>query len=424
MLSSKERVVVERIDSMTDEMLGFLQQLVRIPSVNPPGENYRECASLIGDMLWRFGYEVDYIEAQGLPESTSAYPRVNVVARLPGLHPHPTLHFNGHLDVVPPGKGWTIEPFAGTICNGRIYGRGVTDQKSGIAASLFAIEAVRRSGYKLLGSIEQSATVDEESGGFAGVAYLAQNNYFNRESIDYVMITEPLGYDRVCLGHRGVFWFEVIMRGRTAHGSLPFLGTSAIDRMARLIVLIEGQLKPRLAMRRTTMPVVPETARSASININSIVGGQPVEYLQTPCVADTCRAIFDRRLIIEENFTDVRNEILALIESLRKGDRDLEYELNDLMVVQPAMTASDSKLVSTISEAIRESLGVQPPLIASPGTYDQKHFSRIAGIDQCIAYGPGILDLAHRPDEYCEISHLVSACKAMAIAAMRLVGIN
>jgi succinyl-diaminopimelate desuccinylase len=108
---------------------------------------------------------------------------------------------------------------------------------------------------------------------------------------------------------------------------------------------------------------------------------------------------------------------------LRADDAELQYELKDLMIVHPTMTAPESTLVKTMSAVITETVGREPPLIASPGTYDQKHFSRIAGIEQCIAYGPGILKLAHQPDEYCEIEHLVSACKAMALGTMRLVGV-
>jgi succinyl-diaminopimelate desuccinylase len=422
MLTSPEAAVTARVDELSDEMVEFLRQLVRLPTVNPPGANYADCAAFIGDKLKEFGYEVRYVEAKGLPECTREHPRVNVIGRREGLRPRPTLHFNGHLDVVPPGAGWTVDPFAAIVRDGKIYGRGVTDQKAGIAASIFAIEAIRRAGVKLTGAIEQSATVDEESGGFAGVAYLARNGYISRDAIDFVVITEPLDYDRICLGHRGVYWFEVAMRGRIAHGSQPFLGASAIDRMARLIERIERELKPELGKRRTRMPVEPDGARSATINVNSICGGQPVDAPQTPCVADLCRAIFDRRFLIEEKLEDVRSEVIELIERLRSEDGDLSYELKDLMIVHPVMTAPEVELVQTMSEAIVASIGRRPPLIASPGTYDQKHFARLAGIEQCVAYGPGILNLAHQPDEYCEIEHLVLSCKAMAVAAMRLLG--
>jgi succinyl-diaminopimelate desuccinylase len=422
MPDSIETAVINRVDGLADEMVEFLRELVRIPTINPPGANYRDCAEFIGKKLKAFGYEVRYVEAEGLPECTRDFPRINVIGRLDGARQRPSLHFNGHLDVVPPGAGWTIYPFDAVARDGRIYGRGVTDQKAGIAASIFAVEAIRRQGINLGGAVEQSATVDEESGGFAGVAYLARKGFFNRDSIDYVIITEPLDYDRICLGHRGVYWFEVAVRGRIAHGSMPFLGISAIDGMARLIERIDRELKPKLALRRTRMPVEPDGARSATINVNAIAGGQLIDLPQTPCVADLCRATFDRRFLLEEDFEDVRAEMIELIERLREEDGDLCYEMKDLMVVHPTMTSSEAELVRTMSSAIIESVGRRPPLIASPGTYDQKHFARLAGIDQCIAYGPGILNQAHQPDEYCEIDHLILSCKAMAIATMRLLG--
>lgn len=418
-----ETSILTRVDELAEEMVEFLRQLVRIPTINPPGENYADCANLIGAKLKEFGYETEFVTAEGLPECSAQFPRVNVIGRMRGEHATPTLHFNGHLDVVPAGEGWTVDPFAAVVRDGRIYGRGVTDQKAGIAASIFAVEAIRRAGIKLAGSVEQSATVDEESGGFAGVAYLARNGHFRREAIDYVIITEPLDYDRICLGHRGVYWFEVLTRGRTAHGSMPFLGASAIDRMARFIAEIEHQLKPKLQLRRTMMPVEPEGARSATINVNSVSGGQPIDGIQTPCVADLCRAIFDRRFLLEENFEDVRGELIELLDRLQTDDEDFSYQMNDLMIVHPTMTSPESELVTTMTSAITSSVGRRPPLIASPGTYDQKHFARIAGIEQCIAYGPGILNLAHQPDEYCEIEHLILSCKAMALGAIRLLSV-
>jgi succinyl-diaminopimelate desuccinylase len=415
-----ETKILKQVDTLVDEMTAFLQALVRIPTINPPGANYADCARLIGAQLKAFGYEVQYVTAEGLPECTSQHPRVNVMGRLPGGAARPTLHFNGHLDVVPPGAGWTKDPFAAVIEDGRLYGRGVTDQKAGIAASIFAVEALRRAGVKLAGTVEQSATVDEESGGFAGVAYLAQQGYFRRAALDYVVITEPLDYDRICLGHRGVYWFEIVLHGRTAHGSMPFLGVNAIDGMARLLARLESELKPRLQQRRTRMPVEPAAARAATLNVNAIGGGQPLDVRQTPCVADQCRALFDRRFLLEEDFAEVRGELEQFVREV--SAEGLRYELNDLLVVQPTMTDPTTKLVQTMSSAIHATLGQTPPLIASPGTYDQKHFVRWAGVEQCIAYGPGILDLAHQPDEYCELEHVRRACQAMALATVRLLG--
>lgn len=405
------------------EMVAFLQAFTAIPTVNPPGENYEACGQWLGERLLEFGYDVRYVRPEGRPEHTRQHPRVNVIGSLRGISARPLLHFNGHFDVVPVGDGWTVDPFAGVLRDGKIFGRGVTDQKAGIAASIFAVEAIRRAGVRLRGAVEQSATVDEESGGFAGMAYLAEHGYVSRKRTDYVIITEPLNVDRVCLGHRGVYWCEVTTLGRIAHGSMPFLGVNAISKMGEFILAIEHELKPLLRGRTTTMPVEPPEARHASININSLSGGQPGSGFQTPCVADRCQAILDRRFLIEEPVDEVRNEIRAILEGISRRDPDFRFEMNDLMTVLPIQTDAASPLVTTMAGAVRDVLGIEPPLIASPGTYDQKHVMRLGLVEQCIAYGPGILDLSHQPDEYCRLDHLVEATKAMALAAMRLLGV-
>src|SRR6185312_5394707 len=228
----------------------------------------------------------------------------------------PVVHLNGHIDVVPAGAGWTVEPFAGIVRDGRIYGRGVCDMKAGIAASVFAAEAIERAGVALPGTIEISGTVDEESGGFAGVAYLAEAGRIQSGRTDFVIIPEPLNVDRICIGHRGVYWFEVTARGRIGHGSMPFLGVNAIDGMGRLLQSVREVLMPALSSRRTAVPVVPPGARHATINVNGVDGGQPIDGIQTPCVADLCRAVFDRRFLIEEGFDATRQEIVQLVDRI------------------------------------------------------------------------------------------------------------
>jgi len=336
----------------------------------------------------------------------------------------PTLHFNGHTDVVPPGEHWTVDPFGGLVRDGRIYGRGACDMKGGIAAALFAAAAVREAGVDLRGSLEFSATVDEETGGFAGMDHLAREGLISPERTSYVIIPEPFGPGRICLGHRGVYWFRLDTIGRTAHGSMPFLGISAISQMERILRQIESSLAPRLRKRISDMPVDPQEARRATINVNGIYGGQTDGGVGSPCVADRCTAIFDRRFLKEESFDGVREEIQAMIGELTAADPDFKAELSDLMVVHPVETDRDAELVRTASRAIEDLQDSPPEYVASPGTYDQKHVHNTGGVKQCIAYGPGLLHLAHQPDEYCEIEHLVQSCKVMALASVRLLGVN
>ena len=412
--------VIDEIDRAADEIVELTADLVRIPTINPPGDAYEPCARFLGERLERHGFAIEYITATGRPEHSPSYPRVNVVGTRRGDRARPVVHLNGHIDIVPAGDGWTVDPFAGVVRDGKIFGRGVCDMKAGIAAAVFAAEAIRRAGVAVPGTIEISGTVDEESGGFAGVAWLCQTGRIAKARTDYVIIPEPLNVDRICVGHRGVYWSELTTHGRVAHGSMPFLGVSAIDGMTEVLAAIRRELQPVLGGRVTAMPVVPPGARHATINVNAIDGGQPLDGIQTPCVADRCRAIFDRRFLIEEGFAAAKEELEALIRRTLESTRGVEYELRDLMVVEPVLTPPGSPLIAALDRAIRRVLGTEPTLIASPGTYDHKHVARIADIPHCVAYGPGELELAHQPDEYCRVDDLVKATKVLALATLDL----
>jgi acetylornithine deacetylase/succinyl-diaminopimelate desuccinylase-like protein len=146
-------------------------------------------------------------------------PRPSVIGRLPGAGDRPLLHFTGHYDVVPAGGGWSVDPYGGEIRGGNLYGRGASDQKSGIAAQIFALKALRKTGLPLAGTILSSATPDEETGGFAGLGYLVERGIVSRDNTDFCVITECLGVDSICLGHRGTLWLELETRGRQCHGS-------------------------------------------------------------------------------------------------------------------------------------------------------------------------------------------------------------
>jgi succinyl-diaminopimelate desuccinylase len=415
-----DRVTAE-VDRARDELVALTADLVRIPTVNPPGDHYDACAHFLGDDLRRRGFAVEYIVADQRPEHTARHPRVNVVGSRRG-GPGKLVHLNGHIDVVPAGDGWTVEPFAGIVRDGRIFGRGVCDMKAGIAAAVFAAEAIERAGIRLPGTIEISGTVDEESGGFAGVAHLAEIGRIAKGRTDFVIIPEPLNVDRICIGHRGVYWFEVTAHGRMGHGSMPFLGVSAIDGMGRLLQSVRETLMPALAARQTAVPVVPPGARHATINVNGIEGGQPVDGIQTPCIADLCRAVFDRRFLLEEGFEAARQEIAELVAGVARDAPDVRFDVRDLMVVHPTKTPDDSPVIAALDRSIRRVLGKTPALVASPGTYDHKHVARIAGVPHCVAYGPGELELAHQPDEHCRIDDLVNAAKVIALATLDLMG--
>ena len=411
-----------RIESKTEDLIDLARELIRIPTINPPGDAYTPCAELLGGRLQKHGFEVRYLRAEGVVGDSDKYPRTNVIARFEGKKPGPCVHFNGHIDVVAVGKGWTVEPFAGITDQGRLYGRGSCDMKGGLAASVIAVEALIEEVDVLPGSIEISGTADEESGGYGGVAYLARQGLFSKPRVDHVIIPEPLNVDRVCLGHRGVWWAEIETFGRIAHGSMPFLGDCAVRHMAAVLARIERELYPKLAKKRTAMPVAPEGARQSTLNINSIHGGlaEDFEGLPSPLVPDSCRMVIDRRFLIEENLSDVKQEVVDILEAVAADRPTFRYNLRDVMEVLPTMTDADAAVVRAVSREIETVLGYPPEHIVSPGTYDQKHIFRLGHLKDCIAYGPGILDLAHQPDEYVVIDDMVQAAKVMAGAALDL----
>lgn len=417
--------LIREIDERRDDLVALTRDLLRIPTLNPPGENYREICDYLADRLKKSGFEIELVRAFGTPGDSEKYPRWNVIARREGDQTGDCVHFNSHIDVVDVGHGWTRDPFGGELEDGRIYGRGACDMKGGLAASIVAAEAFLAIHPNFAGAIEISGTADEESGGYGGVAYLAEKGYFDPGRVQHVIIPEPLNKDRICLGHRGVWWAEVETYGEIAHGSMPFLGDCAVRHMGAVLDEMENSLFPALAQKRTEMPVVPEGARQSTLNINSIHGGQAegdadFTGLPSPCVPDSCRMIVDRRFLLEENIDEVRAEFLQVLKDV-EGKRDtFRYDVRELHRVLPTMTDKDAPVVRTVARAIEETLGKEAEFVVSPGTYDQKHIDRIGKLKNCIAYGPGILDLAHKPDEYVGVEDMLDSAKVMGRSLIEL----
>lgn len=414
-----DRLMAE-IEARRADLVGLTQDLVRIPTLNPPGARYRDICEYLAARLAPQGFEIDFVRAIGAPGDSDAFPRWNLVARVGG--DGPCVHFNSHHDVVEVGHGWTRDPFGGVVEGDRVYGRGACDMKGGLAASVIAAEAFRWVYPGHRGAVEISATADEESGGYGGVAYLAQHGYFAKGRVDHVIIPEPLNKDRICLGHRGVWWAEIETQGRIAHGSMPFLGDSAIRHMGAVLAEIEERLYPVLAGRLTAMPVVPEGARAATLNINSVHGGQDEgDGLPAPCVADRCRIVIDRRWLIEESVDAVKAEMRAVVDRVAER-RGFAFTMRDLFEVAPVMADRDAAVVRSTAAAVERVLGRHPEFVASPGTYDQKHIDRIGKLKDCIAYGPGLLHLAHQPDEWVGIGDMEDSAKVMALVLKDLLG--
>jgi succinyl-diaminopimelate desuccinylase len=412
-----------RIEARRDEMAALCADLIRVPTPNPPGENYRDACDLVALRLAARGFGIETIRAEGAPGDSDRHPRWNMIARREGAGPGETVHFNSHIDVVEAGHGWTADPWGGEIRDGHVWGRGACDMKGGLAASVVAVEAFLDARPGFAGAVEISCTADEESGGLGGVAHLAERGRFAH--VGHVIIPEPLDPDRVCLGHRGVWWAEIETHGSIAHGSMPFLGDCAVRHMAAVIAEMEASLFPALEARETAAPVVPPAARRATLNINALHGGEPEQEagysgLPAPNVPHRCRMTIDRRWLIEEDLDGVKAEIRALLDRVAARRPGFRYAMRDLFEVRPTLTDRDAPVVRAVSEAIERALGKPPEYVVSPGTYDQKHIDRIGRLKNCIAYGPGVLDLAHQPDEWVGIDDMVESATVMGFALAEL----
>jgi succinyl-diaminopimelate desuccinylase len=273
----------------------------------------------------------------------------------------------------------------------------------------------------LLGSVEQSGVVDEESTGNrnAGMGLLVERGYISPERTNYVVITEPLDVDNICLGHRGAIWGEIEVMGRLSHGSTPQSGVNALEQMAGFIAEATQTLVPQLQQRINRHPVVPPTANAASLSFTMIQGGTNVNS-----VPDTCMVAFDRRLVTDETLDDARNELFALLEQRAQTIPDFRYEYKERYAAAPTWVSQETPLVQSFTAAIQTVFHRAPGYVCSPGTDDQRFVVQNASIEQCIVYGPGEIKQAHIIDESLAITDLLASIQVMALAAAFLLGIE
>ena len=411
--------VYQAVEDREDELVAFMREFVAIDTENPPGRNYREAASFLEDELTDRGYGVDLVEvprsvvAEQYPDLTD-HDRINVVARTGERPEGPHIHFTGHFDVVPAGEDWTTDPYDPVRKDGRLYGRGTSDMKSGIAASLFAIDALEAADVPLEGTITQSMTVDEETGGFTGLGYLVDRGHVNPDNTDYCVYTECFDSSRVCLGHRGVLKFHVTADGEKAHGCMAHDGRNAVMAMNELLTLV-SDYEDRLHDRRTDLPVVPPESRRSDIAATMIEAGYSENV-----VPDRCRATFYRVLIPGEDVENVRSEIRSLLTDAELATgHTFDYE--EIMYAEPTSVPEDGTVSKAYMDNIRR-FHDDPSFVVSPGSDDQRFVVNDAGIEECIVYGPGRLDQAHVADEFVPIEEILTAAKVMAASTMDLLG--
>ncbi|HEX3723857.1 MAG TPA: M20 family metallopeptidase [Nitrolancea sp.] len=388
--------VIEQINE--DEVIAFLRELVRIPSVNPPGD-VRTAIQVCADKLAAEGFDVSFIKEDET--------KPNMVAELK-RGDGPTLLFNAHLDVVPTGQesAWSHPPFAADLADGRVYGRGAGDDKASVTAQVMGAIAVARSGVALNGRLIVNEVADEEIGGALGAHLVATS-----ESIkpDFVIVGEQT-FNRICIGEKGGAGTRVVVHGRAAHGALPWEGVNAIEGMARVITALQSELWPVLEQR--THPYFHHSSATISI----IEGG-----VKTNVVPDTCEIYVDRRIIPGENPEDVVTEIRAVAEKAVEGIPGMRVEVDFAHFGgrEAILNEPDSEIVRGMLKA-NEYLGFDTNLTGFSMGTDGRHFAEL-GVPTII-YGPGDPALAHQPDEWVGVDEVLDATKAYALAVVSFLG--
>ena len=389
-MRTADDAVLGRIDD--DETLGLLATLVRTPSENPPGGEIR-VAAVLADFLRSAHFD---------PELHEIEPgRANLSALLDSGAPGPTLMLNGHLDTMPAGPGWSVDPHGGLVREDRLFGLGAADQKGGLAAMAVAAKAVQQAGVIVRGRLLLTAVMDEEGHGRGARELIAQGT-----RADWAVITEPteLGLVRASNGQIN---FELTVRGEAAHGSTPEAGRNAIDGAARLVVSLQEEAR-RLHERRH--PLVGPT----TLNVGTIHGG-----VVPSIVPAECRLTLDRRVIPGETVESAIRELDMLLDRQRERDPSLHVERRVLMAVPPVDVPEDTPLCQIMREAITAIVGTDLGFTGPRGTTDAATF-QAAGIPTLI-FGPGsLVRAAHRADESVALDEVHAAARVLALTILRL----
>lgn len=403
------------IEAHQDTLVTYLSDLIRIPTVNPPGTDYKELAAYCAQILRELSLdpqvlEVPNEELPALAPQAAGHSRYNVVAKRRGRSAKPGLHLSGHYDVVPAGAGWSRDPFTPAIEDGRVYGLGSSDQKGGIASILGLCHALHDLGMELEGELSVSFTPDEETGGFAGMGYLVDQGLVEA---DMAIITEPSQPNLIKLGHRGALWLRLTTIGRTAHGSMAFVGINAYEKMVKVSQKLLDLL-PSFAGVVSSYPTEREEEQHPMMMLGGVVRGG----VKTNVVPDRCMITIDRRLIPEEEIGDAYAQIMGAIQAAQREDPEIQVEVETELEVEAASIPPDSPLCRDLALAHRDIYGVAPRLVISPGFNDPRFLIKRAGIPT-VTYGPGILKQAHQPDEYVNVADLVKATQVLGLMAVR-----
>jgi succinyl-diaminopimelate desuccinylase len=340
-----------------EQLTDLLIRLVRIPSINPPGGEL-PVARLLGSTWAEAGFEVRYDEfAEG---------RANVIGRR-RWGSGPSLLLNGHMDVQPPGQGWSVGPFEGIVDGDRLYAQGAEDMKAGLAAmTVAAVNYAKTS--PTSGELILTAVADEMCGGLHGSKRLVEQKL----SADFACVCEPTG-DQLYLAHRGAIWLRLEVTGRSAHGGRPWLGRNAINAMLAWLTALQDWAPTTL--RRNDHQLLPDN----TLNIGGISGGHKINVVSDGCTADV-----DLRHLPDADVSGLVDEVYAIAA---RTITDFDFTVEVTHTVDPMETPESNPIVGICRRAFAQATGRPLELGGTAGFQDAHYFSRDLGIPT-VMFGP------------------------------------
>lgn len=395
--------ICEAITRYRAEILEFTQNLVAIPSENPPGVAYQACTQLLEAKLQDMGLDYQIIE---VPKASSndPYPRYCLLAFYGSGQG--TLYFHGHYDVVPAANKAQFHP---KVKGGKLWGRGTSDMKGGLVAMLYAVKALQDCHFEPQGRIGLTIVPDEETGGLRGSQYLTERGLLGEDGIGMLMPECTSGV--IWTANRGAISLRITVRGRAVHVCLQHEGVNAFEGMLAVAQALLP-LKSHVEKRATAYNIEPKAARHSIL----MLGGRCQGGTNFNVVPDQCSFTIDRRINPEENLATEKAHLLSLLEGLKGKGIDIEVE-----VLQEGESAGVSEATSTtqaLLTSILEVTGKRPVFEMCPGLCELRFYARRGA--PAYAYGPGILSVSHGPEEYIRIEDIYNCAAIYALTATRL----
>lgn len=408
--------VLSFLDARREELINFACELVATPSMNPPGDE-RAVAAVLTERLRVLGLDDARLVAK-------REERPNVLCRLKGATGSPVLLFNGHIDTKPVGEearaAWETDPLEPTIIDGKLYGLGSTDMKGGVAAMVYAAGALRAVGVPLRGDLLLALSADEEAGSEYGAAHLVREAGLQA---NIALISEPCGlqedWEHLCIASRGSLCFRTCVHGTQMHSSISDVVPS-VNASAKMAYVL-WRMAHDMPIQQEPHPYYPH---GVTKNIGVTVEGG-VFYGVLPGYAEFCS---DIRILPGMTPAQVARDVRSFVDQLCAEDPELRIEIVEELTLPESRetkhpeVAADEPFVEMLLTASERILGRRPPLGGIAGGTDAYYLHGQGGIPTVPAFGPGLLPLAHGPNEYVDVESVVQASKIYAMAALDYLG--